>query len=121
MTHEAHCERFKSRGSSPVQAIPPEDDSGTGRSVNVTKPTDSLRGHSAPTSAHPSLGKQNRLEDVQEDLGHHDGWLQFRSESAINCIPLPSPGRNTPELGVFAQDPCAEHSREVAQGGERRW
>lgn len=121
VTHKSNCEKFKSKGNSLVQAISPEDDSGTGRSVNVTKPTDSLRGDWASTSAHPSWRKQNRLEDVQEDPGCDECWHQFRSGSAINCIPLPSPGRNTPELGVFVQDPCAEHSREVAQGGERRW
>lgn len=119
--HKAHSERFKSKRSSLAQAIPPEDDSGTDRSVNVTKPTDSLWGDSAPTSAHPSLGKQNKLEDEQEDQGRDKCWLQFRSGPAINCIPLPSPGRNMPELGVFVQDPCAEHSREAAQGCERRW
>jgi len=121
VTHKVHCERFKSKGSSLAQAIPPEDNLGAGRSANVTKPTDSLRGHSAPTSAHGSSGKQNRLDDIPEDLGHDERWLRFRSGSAIICIPLPSPGRNTPELGVFVQEPCAEHSTEVAQGGERRW
>lgn len=54
--------------SSAVQAVPREDDSGTGRSVNVTKSTDSLQ-DSALTSL-LRLGKQNRLEDIQEDLGH---------------------------------------------------
>lgn len=117
MTHEVHLERSKSL----ARAIPPADDSGAGRSVDVTKPTDSLRGDSAATSAHPSLGKQNRLKDVQEDLRHEECWLLFRSGSAINCMPLPSPGRNTPELGVFVQDSCAEHSRAAAQGAERRW
>lgn len=88
----------------------------------MTKPTGSPGGDSEPTSAHPSLGKQNILEDVQEDERWDGRWLQFRSGSAINCIPLPSPGRNTPGLGAFVQDPCAERCEEVAQGGgERRW
>lgn len=117
MTHEVHRERSKSL----AWAIPPADDSVAGRSVDVTKPTDSLRGDSAATSALPSLGKQNRLKDVQEDLRREERWLPFRSGSAINCMPLPSPGRNMPELGVFVQDSCAEHSRAVAQGAERRW
>lgn len=63
--HEAHCERFKSERNSLVQAIPPEDDSGTGRSVNLAKLTDSLQEDSAPTSVHSSLRKQSRLEDIQ--------------------------------------------------------
>lgn len=71
----------------------------------MTKPTDSPGGDSERVSAHPSLGKQNILEDVQEDVGLDGRWLQFRSGSAINCIPLPSPGRNTPGLGAFVQDP----------------
>lgn len=74
----------------------------------MTKPTDSPGGDSEPASAHPSLGKQNIQEDVEEDVGLDGGWLQFRSGSAINCVPLPSPGRNTPGLGAFLQDPCAE-------------
>lgn len=117
-THEAHCERFKSKKSL-VQASPPEDHSGLGRSVDVTKLTGSLRGDSAPTSAHQRLEKQNRLKDVQEDLRHDKYCLLIRSGSAINCIPLPSPGRNTTELGMFVQDPCTERSMEVAQAGGR--
>lgn len=37
-THQAHCKGLQSKGHSPAQAAPPEGDSGTGRSVNVTKP-----------------------------------------------------------------------------------
>lgn len=84
-----------------------------GQAVNVTKPTDSPGGDPEPASAHPSLGKQNALEDYRKIWA----WMEMAPAQEWICDKLYSPALSWKEHAragrVGAGSLCPALLREV--------